>query len=43
MAFGGEHHAILASFGRAVGRSPSFYGYAACALYLGPASGASSP
>lgn len=32
----GDHHAILASFGRAFGRSPSFYGYAAYEMYLGP-------
>jgi hypothetical protein len=38
----GEHHAILASFGRALGRSPSFYGYAAYALYLGPPGAAGS-
>ena len=32
----GDHHAILASFGRAFGRTPSFYGYAAYEMYLGP-------
>ncbi len=32
----GEHHALLASFGRGIAGKDSFYGYAAYQLYLGP-------
>ncbi len=32
----GEHHALLASFGRGVHGSNTFHGYAAYELYLGP-------
>jgi len=32
----GEHHAVLASFGRGLAGTNAFYGYAAYQLYLGP-------
>jgi len=39
----GEHHALLASFGRDISGPNTFYGYAAYELYLGPKGGKSEP
>ena len=38
----GEHHALLASFGRGIGGGNSFHAYAAYELYLGPHTATSS-